>query len=194
MFMTDSDSIPCTPSTSNPTSSATMRLCYNGATSLLAATACPAAFVDLDSIREEPSTPSRYSVDERDSDSVFFRESCSSSTFGSPVTEDVPTSTSSPFKFMESIQRKRKSMFRRNQSSSSLLSNEKRRTCRRPSLPSIPPTIDEMSSSVGHARSRRPSLHNDWTNEPHNGRGMMGMMDVSFFLCGKIEKNWSLSI
>lgn len=109
---TPSTSIPCTFTSSEPLSA--MRLCYNGATTLLAATACPAAFVDLDSIREEPPSPRPLDRD----DSVFFRESCS--TIGSPLDElpALPTSsTSSPFKFMESIQRKRKSMFRRNQSS-----------------------------------------------------------------------------
>uniref|UniRef100_A0A1I7T4C3 DH domain-containing protein n=1 Tax=Caenorhabditis tropicalis TaxID=1561998 RepID=A0A1I7T4C3_9PELO len=149
---------------------------------LLAATACPAAFVDLDSIREEPSrSSSRHHFDVDRDDSVFFRESCSSSNVGSPLDDVAPlptSSNSSPFKFMESIQRKRKSMFKRNQSSSCLINHEKRRTCRRPSLPSIPPTIDEMSSSVGHARSRRPSLHNDWTNEHHlRERGNMAMLD-----------------
>ncbi|CAI2335924.1 unnamed protein product [Caenorhabditis sp. 36 PRJEB53466] len=169
--------------TSSSPASATstaMRLCYNGATTLLAATACP-AFVDLDSIREEPPVSPRHF--DRD-DSVFFGgttapPSAFSSTFGSPTDEQPSSSHSSPFKLLESIQRKRKSMFRRNQSSSSLVS-EKRRTCRRPSLPSIPPTIDEMSSSVGHARSRRPSLHNDWTNEHHHReRSAIGMVDVS---------------
>ncbi|CAI5443100.1 unnamed protein product [Caenorhabditis angaria] len=41
---------------------------------------------------------------------------------------------------------------------------------RRPSLPAIPPPIiEEMSSSVGHARTRRPSLHPDWTTVAAHG-------------------------
>ncbi|PIC43646.1 hypothetical protein B9Z55_004305 [Caenorhabditis nigoni] len=183
MEFSETSMIPAnlTPTSSNfPTTSSnspTMRLCLNGA-----ATLCPTAFVDLDSIREEPSTPFSASsrTFERD-DSVFFRESTSSSPedVQHVVVTTSSNNTSSPFKFMENLQRKRKSMFRRNQSSSSLIPTEKRRTCRRPSLPSIPPTIDEMSSSVGHARSRRPSLHNDWTNEHHlmNGRNGGAMVD-----------------
>uniref|UniRef100_A0A8R1I7S4 Uncharacterized protein n=1 Tax=Caenorhabditis japonica TaxID=281687 RepID=A0A8R1I7S4_CAEJA len=127
---------------------------------LLAATACP-AFVDLNSIKEEPPVSPRHF--DTDNDLDLFRAQPSSC-------------SSSHFNFVESLQRKRKSMFRRNQSSSSLVS-EKRRTFRRPSLPSIPPTIDEMSSSLGHARSRRPSLHNDWTNEHHRERSVNGVLD-----------------
>ncbi|EGT57240.1 hypothetical protein CAEBREN_10659 [Caenorhabditis brenneri] len=159
-----------------------MRLLHAASSSIIPGVA---PFVDLDSIREEPTTmsvsSSKYSFTGGDSD-VFYRESESVT---SPVEEISPlpcissSIPGSPFKFMENLQRKRKSMFRRNQSSSSLLCQEKRRTSRRPSLPSIPPTIDEMSSSVGHARSRRPSLHTDWTNEHQlgGGGGQRGLFD-----------------
>ncbi|CAB3404217.1 unnamed protein product [Caenorhabditis bovis] len=101
--------------------------------------------VDLDSIIEEsPSSPR-----------------CSYPLF-SPLPQ--PPATSSCSRIIENLHKKRKSMFRRNQSSSNLV-GEKRRTIRRPLLPSITPIFEEMSSSVGHARSRRPSLHTDWSND-----------------------------
>lgn len=106
------------------------------------------------------------------------------------IDADIVSDTNSPTRLiLDALRRRRRVMFRRNVSSSSLGIdwNNRVRTLRRPSLPSIPQEGTESNlqvpgmSSLGHQRGRRPSLA-DWTDSVNRIHHVDIETPVNFFI------------